>query len=91
VTVPSKEEIRRFIVELYSEKFIAIGLSPDAVPDDYDLLEQGLVDSLGVLETVNALQERFGIRIDLETIDTHQLTIIGPFSEHVSTHSDSEE
>jgi len=88
---PSKEEVRKFILHLHSDKLTAKGLQPDTVPDDYDLLEQGLIDSMGVLELVSALQERFKIRIDLETIDTNHLTIIGPFSEHVSTHSEFEQ
>jgi acyl carrier protein len=91
MNVPNKEEIRLFILHLHSDKLTAKGLQPNAVPDDYDLLEQGLIDSMGVLELVSALEERFKIRIDLETIDTNQLTIIGPFSEHVSTHSQSEQ
>jgi acyl carrier protein len=91
MSVPNKEEIRSFILHLHSDKLTAKGLQANAVPENYDLLEEGLIDSMGVLELVSALEERFKIRIDLETIDINQLTIIGPFSEHVSTHSHSEQ
>ena len=37
-----------------------------SLPEDLDLLDAGLFDSLGFLELLEALEQRFRIEIDLE-------------------------
>jgi acyl carrier protein len=52
-------ETRRYVLEnfLYTK--------PDArLADDERLLERGIVDSMGVMELVTFLQDRFGIAVD---------------------------
>jgi acyl carrier protein len=59
----------------------AVGQS---LPDDLDLLASGLIDSFGFLELIALLEERLGIEVDLEGLDTEQLTVVGPFCRHVA-------
>jgi acyl carrier protein len=58
---------------------------PD-LPDNCDLLLSGLIDSLGLLELVMAIQERFGREIDFEALDPEHMTEVGPLCRFVSAH-----
>jgi acyl carrier protein len=52
--------------------------------DDCDLLLAGLIDSIGLLELVVALQEFVGRDIDFESLDPEEMTIVGPLCKFVS-------
>jgi acyl carrier protein len=75
--------VRQFLVDRYSSRLAAKDAGADLLPDDYDLLRQGIIDSLGVLEMVGAVEAEFGIELDLEDLDAEDLTKIGPFCRHV--------
>lgn len=79
MTNVSAQEVRSFVLMLYSDQLSAIGLSEHEVPDNLDLLSAGVIDSLGLLELVTAIEERFRITVDFEDLDPDELTVIGPF------------
>lgn len=54
----SKQELKQFIVT----RFLP-GEHAESLPDDYHLLENGVVDSLGLLGVVVYLEERLGVEI----------------------------
>lgn len=54
------DEIREIIRQLIFEHFLP-GESPDALSDDSDLKEDGVLDSLSTLKLVAFLEERFDI------------------------------
>lgn len=53
------EKIRSFIFENF-----LFDASADALANDTSFLEQGIIDSTGVLELVDWLEETFGIKVD---------------------------
>ena len=58
-SVDVEKEIRDFIVEnfLFGNR--------EKLPDDDDsFLQKGLIDSTGILEVVNFVEEKFGIRVE---------------------------
>jgi acyl carrier protein len=57
---------------------------PTDLPDDCDLLLNGYVDSLGLLELMTALQDHFGREIDFDELDAEQMTIVGPLKNFVA-------
>jgi acyl carrier protein len=80
-------EVKRFICELYEEPLTQKGYALDKVPDELDLLQSGVIDSLGILELISNLENRFQISIDLEHLPAEQLTVLGPLSQHVANYS----
>ncbi|MDA8164973.1 MAG: acyl carrier protein [Desulfobacteraceae bacterium] len=54
-----REQIREFIL-----KNFLFGSSDERLGDEDSFLDQGVIDSTGVLELVQFLEERFGIVID---------------------------
>lgn len=80
-----QSEIKSYIISRYQAELAARGLGPDTVGDQFDLLTSGLVDSLGVLELVSAVEDHFRISVDLEDLDAESLTIFGPLTEYIAT------
>jgi acyl carrier protein len=60
---PVKDELRRFIVENY-----LAGDASDPVGDDDSFLQKGIIDSIGVIELTQFVQERYGIKIEVKEI-----------------------
>ena len=54
-----KQQIRNFIEENFM-----ICRDPETLNEDTSLMDQGLIDSTGVLELVSALEEMFEIEIN---------------------------
>lgn len=80
---PSADSVRRFILDRYSEAFDARNLLPDDVPNSFDLLSERVIDSLGLLELVGAIEDEFEIDLDLQDLDPEQMTVIGPLSSYI--------
>ena len=76
--------IRQFLLVKYLDRIQALGLTPATLPDDFDFLLNGVIDSFGILEMINAIEEEFRIELDLAALDAEQITILGPLSRYVA-------
>ena len=76
--------VRQFLVTRYFEPLERLGLIPGDLSDDFDFLLNGVIDSFGILEMISAIEEEFGIQLDLEALDAEKITIIGPLSCYVA-------
>ena len=64
------------------EKLLQQGRSAsDQLGDDCDLLVEGYIDSMGVVELTAHLESHFGSEIDYDDLDPEQMTILGPLAE----------
>ncbi len=79
---PTPEDVREFILSLYKEKFKGTDLR--MVPDNFDLVTGGIVDSMGVIELVSALEQEFGMELDLSGLNAEHLALLGPLARYVS-------
>ena len=50
----TSNDIRQFLLVKYSGTIEALGLIPAELPDDFDLLLNGVIDSFGILEMISA-------------------------------------
>jgi acyl carrier protein len=80
----SPGEVRALILDHCAEELSDFGMRAEQVADDLDLRQYGLIDSLGFLELVTALEDAFGIALDLGDLPPEQLTVLGPLSEAVA-------
>lgn len=80
----SPDQVREFLLARYSRSIQILGLDPAAVPDNFDFLLSGVIDSFGTLEMVSAIEDEFGIQLDMATLDAEQITILGPLSRYVA-------
>ena len=81
---PSATEVRAFVLESIAEPLTALGLTAASVPHDFDLLREGVLDSLGFVELTIALEDHFGLQIDFEQLDPEQLGALELLSRHVA-------
>lgn len=72
-------QIRKFIVENF-----LFGESDDNLKDDDSLLENGIIDSTGVLELVAFLEETYGVQLDDEEIIPENLDSIANMSKFIA-------
>jgi hypothetical protein len=78
------DDVRAFLLQQYAADFARKGKVAAEVPDDFDLLREGIIDSLGILEMLEALETRFETAVSLEGVDNDQATRIGPLSRLVA-------
>jgi acyl carrier protein len=83
MTQLTADEVRTFVLAQLDEPLRAAGIDPATVPDDFDLHSARVIDSLGILELITALEERYDLEIDYEDLDPEELTVIGPFSRYI--------
>ena len=81
---PSPEAVRAFVVDELTDALDAAGMDADALDGDFDLVGSGLLDSLGMLELIMAVDERFSVEVDYEGLDPERLTVLGAFARHVA-------
>jgi len=55
----TRTEIKEFIVENFM-----MGMNPEELTASSSLLELGIIDSTGVLELVQFLEEKYGIQVE---------------------------
>ena len=65
------DEIRQFIIDNF-----LMGQDPDSLKDDSSFLEEGVIDSTGVLELVGFLEENYGIKVEDEELIPENLDAI---------------
>jgi acyl carrier protein len=87
MTAASADDVRSVVLERVAPALSARGLSMDALPDDFDLLLEGVVDSFGLLELISYVETRFGLELDLGELDAEDLTRLGPFCRYVAAQS----
>ena len=60
-----------------------IGVSDQSIEPDESLVQRGVVDSTGVLELVEFLQKRYGIRVDDDEITTDNLDTLNAIAAYL--------
>ncbi len=65
-------------------------MDPNGVPDNFDFLLSGVIDSFGILEMVSSIEDEFSIQLDMATLDAEQITILGPLSQYVAENTEAD-
>jgi acyl carrier protein len=80
----TEQGVRDFLLNLYRAPLARKGLKPQDVPEDFDLLRESVIDSLGILEMLEALEAEYGVPINFDGMDNDQATRVGPLARHVA-------
>lgn len=73
------EDIKRRVSEIVSETLVV-----DPVDEQVDLFEEGLLDSLGLINLMMALEDEFGINIPAEELRIEDYQSIHSMSEMIN-------
>ena len=82
------QDVRSVLLLHLQIPLAARGLKPDEVPDHFDLLTEGVLDSLGIVELIAVVEKCFDLQIDFEDLDPENLTIVGPFCRYIESKSE---
>jgi acyl carrier protein len=78
------DNVREFLLTRYSEPITAMQLNLADLPDDFDFLTSGVIDSFGILEMISAVEAEFRIQLDLALLDAEDITRIGPLARYIA-------
>ena len=78
------DNVQEFLLTRYYEPIIAMQLVLTEIPDDFDLLLSGVIDSFGILEMISAIEGEFQIQLDLALLDAEDITRIGPLARYIA-------
>ena len=78
------DNVREFLLTRYAEPITAMQLNLTELPDDFDLLLSGVIDSFGILEMISAIEAEFRIELDLALLDAEDMTKIGPLARYIA-------
>jgi acyl carrier protein len=87
MTPPTAADVRIFVVDHVKNGFGAVGVDLAALPDDADLLADGLIDSLAALELMASASDRYGIEGDWEDYPPEDILVLGAFCRYVEQHA----
>jgi acyl carrier protein len=61
-------DTRKFLLTRYSYPITAMRLDLAELPDDFDFLLSGVIDSFGILEMISAIENEFQMQLDLSLL-----------------------
>jgi acyl carrier protein len=89
ITSPTKGDVREFLVRFLGEQLELQGRAlPADLPDDFDLLLSGLLDSLGLVELMVSLSDYSDCELDFDLLEAEQMTIVGPLCAFVASEAE---
>ena len=84
-SIVTPDNVREFLAGFVQSRLAVQGQDVRyKLSDDFDLLLSGVIDSLGLLELVTAVNQHYGREIDFEALDPEQMTVIGPLCRYIS-------
>jgi len=72
-----QQEIRAFLCDETDRIAQEKGIDVPELDDGFNLLESGLVDSIGLLDLLTAVENRFSIQVDFSDLDPEEFTTLG--------------
>ncbi len=77
-TARAPEAVRAELTALFARDLSVAVPSPDT-----DLLESGLLDSVGMVELLVRLEQRFGVRVEIENLEIEQFRSVAAIARFI--------
>ena len=78
------DKVRVLVLSRLQASIVATSLRPEDINDDLDMLTAGLIDSMGIVELLTAIEHDLDVTIDFAELDPESLTIIGPLCRYIA-------
>lgn len=79
------EEIRTSLLGRLQPTLAAKNLRSEDIADDFDLLTEGVIDSMGFIELIVFFEQQFNTEIDFDEMDAEELTLVGPLCRFIQS------
>ncbi|HAS11807.1 MAG TPA: hypothetical protein DCS55_15025, partial [Acidimicrobiaceae bacterium] len=63
------------------------GVDRGSIDDRTDLLEDGLLDSMGIVQLLALIEDHFELQTDWDDYDPEDILVIGPFCAYVARYA----
>lgn len=83
------DTVRSAIVEYLQSQIDSAADASIEIDDGIDLMGSGVLDSFGMLELIDWIEQRFNLSLDLEDVEPIDLTTVGPLSRLVAAVGES--
>ncbi len=84
------DRMKAIVLACLEEPISALGLRPETLPDDFDILAEGVIDSLGFIRLISEVETQLGFPIGFDDMDPDHLTVLGPLCRYLAgKHSQS--
>jgi len=88
MTLPSEEDIAQFVLKYLSDLAPSGSVDWSQIDlDTFDFLTTGILDSIGVLEMIGAMEKHFVLTVDFENMDPERFTFLASFSRYVASNA----
>jgi acyl carrier protein len=77
------DDVKSAILKLLNTNLIKFGIEPEEVSNDIDLLQSGIIDSLGFLDLIESLEEDHDLSIDLSKMLDPNLSVMSVFIKEI--------
>jgi len=68
--------VRAFVVETLAQRASQLGFDGLEFDGSFDFFESGLLDSLGLITLIDAVETQFGLEMDLTGMDPEAFTTV---------------
>jgi acyl carrier protein len=80
-----EKDVRSFIVRYLSDKLTAEDLQGILIDNDsFDFSEYPAFDSLGIIQMIAEMENTLHIKVDFESMDPDEFTVLGTFTRYVA-------
>jgi acyl carrier protein len=82
--VTTEADVRSFLLSQLESRLREVGMDVGAVTDETDLFAEGVIDSLGVVEMIAVVSDRYEIEDEWDDYDPDDLLVVGTFCRYVA-------
>jgi acyl carrier protein len=87
MSATTSEAVRTIMLERLAASLRGLGIDAETVDDDFDLLHNGVVDSLGLLNLLGDVDDALGVTVDYEGLDAADLGRVGALCRYIADHA----
>jgi len=80
----TEADVRSFVLAELETSLREAGMDVATLSDDTDLFAEGVIDSLGVVELIAVVSDRYGIGDEWDDYDPDDLLVLGAFCRYVA-------
>jgi acyl carrier protein len=80
----SQADVRQLMFERFTAALVEYGVQDGEIPDELDLMLEGVTDSLGMMGLIAAVNEAAEQEVDFEGLDAERFTVVGDFCRFVA-------
>jgi acyl carrier protein len=85
MTDDGTERIKSLIASILEPRLVTNNMKTSELRDELDLRMAGIVDSLGFVQLLAALEARLGRQVDVAELAPDQLTKVGSLARHIAS------